>query len=402
MNNAPISGYDHTSGRTVASPTHTGDGFAIDNRAPSSTTTDYRTSIHFLTSPSSTSTAVGSEMDDKNGAAGSVPVSSVPVSTLLADTGRGYSYAEPRRNPVSLPSIHAATGPKYREDELTGMAGLMELSAPKPAHSMDARPMHARPMHARPMGEVDSLGTSSNVSRSVPQPMNTVTPPYTGQAYYGQYAAYGPPRFGMSGQTPLTPESQPGTRSFPTIDDAQGARRRSQSTDSMQTHNAFTNNALPHVLGNANIRNRAMTTTQRQRTSDTPLFPVLLHRIITDVHNESWIRWCDDGQAFKFSSADNLLACLQAAGLRAQNYHSVEKNLNDYRFTRLTDQRRKIPDLDGRLWWMFSHPQFLRDHPDGIVNIQRRRRTNPPTVSPPVVSPPVPQYPPMQGHDSWM
>ncbi|KAJ2512466.1 hypothetical protein GGH20_005262, partial [Coemansia sp. RSA 1937] len=220
------SGYDHTSGRTVASPTHTGDGFAIDNRAPSSTTTDYRTSIHFLTSPSSTSTAVGSEMDDKNGAAGSVPVSSVPVSTLLADTGRGYSYAEPRRNPVSLPSIHAATGPKYREDELTGMAGLMELSAPKPAHSMDARPMHARPMHARPMGEVDSLGTSSNVSRSVPQPMNTVTPPYTGQAYYGQYAAYGPPRFGMSGQTPLTPESQPGTRSFPTIDDAQGARRR--------------------------------------------------------------------------------------------------------------------------------------------------------------------------------
>ncbi|KAJ2126967.1 Heat shock transcription factor [Coemansia sp. RSA 921] len=145
-----------------------------------------------------------------------------------------------------------------------------------------------------------------------------------------------------------------------------------------------------------------MTTTQRQRTSDTPLFPVLLHRIITDVHNESWIRWCDDGQAFKFSSADNLLACLQAAGLRAQNYHSVEKNLNDYRFTRLTDQRRKIPDLDGRLWWMFSHPQFLRDHPDGIVNIQRRRRTNPPTVSPPVVSPPVPQYPPMQGHDSWM
>ncbi|KAJ1858630.1 sequence-specific DNA binding [Coemansia sp. RSA 1822] len=389
-----MSGHDHTSGRTVASPTHT-DGFG-DNRAPSSTATDYRTSIHFLTSPSSTSTAVGSEMDDKSGAAGSVPVSSVPVSTLLADTGRGYSYAEPRRNPVSLPSIHAATGPKYREDELTGMAGLMELSAPKPAHSMDARPMHARPM-----GEADSSSASSNVSRSVPQPMGAVaTPQYTGQAYYGQYAAYGPPRFGA---TPLTPESQPGTRSFPTIDDVQGARRRSQSTDSMQTHGAYTN-ALPHVLGNANIRNRAMTTTQRQRTSDTPLFPVLLHRIITDVHNEAWIRWCDDGQAFKFSSADNLLACLQAAGLRAQNYHSVEKNLNDYRFTRLTDQRRKIPDLDGRLWWMFSHPQFLRDHPDGIVNIQRRRRTNPPAVSPQpaLTQPAMPQYPPMQGHDSWM
>ncbi|PIA19196.1 hypothetical protein COEREDRAFT_28327, partial [Coemansia reversa NRRL 1564] len=95
-------------------------------------------------------------------------------------------------------------------------------------------------------------------------------------------------------------------------------------------------------------------------------------RIINDPRNEAWIRWCEDGKAFKFSSADKLLSTLQTAGLRAQNYHSIEKNLNDYRFVRLTDQRRKIPDHDGKLWWMFSHPQFLRDFPDGIVNIQRR------------------------------
>ncbi|KAJ2860946.1 Heat shock transcription factor, partial [Coemansia erecta] len=171
------------------------------------------------------------------------------------------------------------------------------------------------------------------------------------------------------------------------------ARRRSQSTDSVHNSDAYgQNSALPYVLGNANIRNRSFTSAQRQRTSDTPLFPILLHRIISNLENESWIRWCEDGKAFKFSSADKLLACLQAAGLRAQNYHSIEKNLNDYRFTRLTDQRRKIPDPDGKLWWMFSHPQFLRDYPDGIVSIQRRRRTNPAPVSPqPQVLPPHPQ-----------
>ncbi|KAI8323123.1 hypothetical protein GQ54DRAFT_240366, partial [Martensiomyces pterosporus] len=95
-------------------------------------------------------------------------------------------------------------------------------------------------------------------------------------------------------------------------------------------------------------------------------------RIINDPQNEAWIRWCDEGAAFKFSSAEKLLACLQAAGLRAQNYHSIEKNLNDYRFVRLTDQRRKIPDPDGKLWWKFSHGQFHRDNPDVIVNILRR------------------------------
>ncbi|KAJ1741111.1 hypothetical protein LPJ78_004029 [Coemansia sp. RSA 989] len=311
-------------------------------------TSDYRTSIHFLTSPSSTTTAVGDEP------------SSMPVSALLAPKddarrhpeslpkGDARRQAEPlpadgaRRYPVSLPPIHGA---RYGEDELTGMAGLMELSAATAAHSCSAY----------------SSSTSSTSAQSVPQHGAMLTPPYTAQ--------------------------NEGTRSFPLMDDAQGARRRSQSTDAVH-------GALPYVLTNANIRNRAQSTAQRQRTSDTPLFPVLLHRIISDPRNSSWIRWCDDGRAFKFSSADNLLACLQAAGLRAQNYHSVEKNLNDYRFTRLTDQRRKIPDIHGKLWWMFSHPQFLRDHPDGIVNIQRRRRTNPPPVSPAyALSPP---------SDPWM
>ncbi|KAJ2752450.1 hypothetical protein IWQ56_006737, partial [Coemansia nantahalensis] len=70
-----------------------------------------------------------------------------------------------------------------------------------------------------------------------------------------------------------------GTRSFPTtMDEAQTSRRRSQSTDSMPTSSYSAGvSALPQVLGNTNIRSRAMTTTQRQRTSDTPLFPILLH-----------------------------------------------------------------------------------------------------------------------------
>ncbi|KAJ2817121.1 hypothetical protein IWW50_006272, partial [Coemansia erecta] len=237
------SGYDHPSGRIVASPTHTSDGFAIDSgRAPSSTTTDYRTSIHFLTSPSSTNT-------ESSGDKG-VPPNSVPVSTLVAGEAardRGYSYPEPRRNPVSLPPIHIrAAGPTYREDELTGMAGLMELSAPKAAHSMDARQMGddaygagVRQMSAGEaynkdvrmadaynkdvrMAEAYSSSASSNsaASRSVPQTQAmgagaVVTPPYTGQAHYAQYSAYAQAQAQAQARyaapmmaSPLTPESQ--------------------------------------------------------------------------------------------------------------------------------------------------------------------------------------------------
>ncbi|KAJ2788032.1 Heat shock transcription factor [Coemansia interrupta] len=457
-----------------------------NNAATDATSSDYRTTIHFLTSPSPSSaatmsgstsvTASAMDIDTKN----SPSLNSVPVSALLSSNEaiQGYhspyqnsaSNSPPRHPNVSLPPIHISRSPqnssKYRDDELTGMAGLMELAGPESSgymHSADSSRYSSRayaPNSTNSMSRLSSHNepyTSSNSTNSagsygvppalntssshhqylsqqqraehqhpqpLPIPQSRIEHPHYYQQHHQQQQT-GAPRFTMhhssnsigsigslgsigsigsphsASQTMMTPDSMAssnmhnGTRSFPaTVDDVQMARHRSHSTDSMHSSmyiaNSGGNNsssgvsALPCVLGNANIRNRSytQTQTQRQRTSDTPLFPILLHRIINDPNNESWIRWCEDGKAFKFSSADNLLACLQAAGLRAQNYHSIEKNLNDYRFSRLTDQRRKIPDSDGKLWWMFSHPQFLRSNPDGIVNIQRRRRTNPPAPSP--------------------
>ncbi|KAJ2849300.1 Heat shock transcription factor, partial [Coemansia erecta] len=398
---------------------------------------DYRTTIHFLTTPS---TATESAMDVD--ASASPDLGSVPVSALL------------QSDDIIRGSESTASSAQYRDDELTGMAGLMELAGPEHKgyqHGYAPAPMGSQPAALVSGAEAYSSSNSSNstASYSVPPALNIAnrsspgsyavprahampghqqlcSPPQQQQlyssppqhSYHQQQQMYSsppqqpfyqshqlPPRLAphhsagavgspiSAGQAMRTPDSLPSsttalnkaTLSFPaTVDDLRTARRRSQSTDSMQnnSHYGQGSSALPCVLGNANIRNRAYTQTQRQRTNDTPLFPILLHRIINDPKNESWIRWCDDGKAFKFSSADNLLACLQAAGLRAQNYHSIEKNLNDYRFTRLTDQRRKLPDKNGVLWWMFSHPQFLRSNPEGIVNIQRRRRTNPPAASP--------------------
>lgn len=305
-----------------------------------------------------------------------------------------------QQHPVPLPATNNGiataavdTNGKYRDDELTGMAGLMELASPPDHQTTTARNSAYEYNSTRTLANSNqhAIPPALNITQSPYMPQQQLQPLY--QYYQSHSNSDSSSRYQMQHNSAttlvgmLTPENMPHklTRSFPaTVDDIQQvARRRSQSTDSFQ-HNssqqqqqpATATSALPYVLNNANIRNRSHTSTQqRQRTSDTPLFPILLHRIINDPQNAPWIRWCEDGTAFKFSSAENLLSCLQNAGLRAQNYHSIEKNLNDYRFTRLTDQRRKIPDLDGKLWWMFSHPQFLRDTPDGIVGIQRRRRT---------------------------
>ncbi|KAJ1902030.1 hypothetical protein LPJ66_000354, partial [Kickxella alabastrina] len=470
--------------------------------------TDYRTTIHFLTSPSpSTATApTASGMTSLTASAmdidtvGGCSPNSVPVSALLSSSEALNDYstayhssassspapasAPKPRNLIPLPSIQSLgsnNSPRYRDDEIAGMAGLMELAGPdtKGYGTESSRYSYGSnaAAHFGSVSETNSSRSSSNStshnapsahdslhrnvsSFGVPHPSSghqqqhhynqqQLQQHYAQQNYYiqqqyqqhqqrqqqqqQQHHQQQGSRFSMhhhnaspmglahsathtsltSPNSTMSRNTHKATRSFPaTIDDVQVSRRRSQSTTDSAQHSMYSlTSALPCVLGNANIRTRSYTQTQRQRTSDTPLFPILLYRIINDENNEEWIRWCEDGQAFKFSSADNLLSCLQAAGLRAQNYHSIEKNLNDYRFTRLTDQRRKIPDPDGKLWWMFSHQQFLRDSPDGIISIQRRRRTNPPAMGgilpppPPAAAHPMPHplpHPlPLPTHDQY-
>ncbi|KAJ1937874.1 hypothetical protein FBU59_004621, partial [Linderina macrospora] len=208
------------------------------------------------------------------------PSASVPVSALLSPQD------SPHRLAMSVPA-HA----RYREDELTGMEGLMELASP------EHKPL--RPIVDHHNNTVHSAGSSASSSASAstfsvppalnisshggdPRSANTLPPMQSHQRFHTYHSATTMAGSPASAATTLTPDSVPsvtpgGVRSFPaTLDDSRTARRRSQSTDSPQ---ARQNGAgLPHVLGNANIRDRSFTFTQRQRTSDTPLFPILLFR----------------------------------------------------------------------------------------------------------------------------
>ncbi|ORX68223.1 hypothetical protein DL89DRAFT_28239 [Linderina pennispora] len=248
--------------------------------------TDYRTSIQFLTS----STSQPSHDVSADVIMEEEPSSSVPVSALLA----------PQDNHRQAITVPART--QYREDELTGMQGLMELASPEhtplsPEHT-PLRPIINHGVHSAS----SSASSGSTSTFSVPpalnisshggsRPANTLPPMQAHQRFHTYHSATTMAGSPASAATTLTPDSMPSVtpgavRSFPaTLDDSRMARRRSQSTDSPHHQQS---GGLPHVLGNANIRDRSFTFTQRQRTSDTPLFPILLHRYVSPTAIAQW------------------------------------------------------------------------------------------------------------------
>ncbi|KAJ1773862.1 hypothetical protein LPJ74_000406 [Coemansia sp. RSA 1843] len=94
-------------------------------------------------------------------------------------------------------------------------------------------------------------------------------------------------------------------------------------------------------------------------------------KIIETPSNNEWIRWSSSG-SFKFSSWPRLIQALSNIGFRATKKESVYKNLNNYRFERLSDSRRCIPDSDGVLWCQYMYQSFQQGRPDLLGEIKRQ------------------------------
>ncbi|KAJ1915411.1 Heat shock transcription factor [Mycoemilia scoparia] len=104
-------------------------------------------------------------------------------------------------------------------------------------------------------------------------------------------------------------------------------------------------------------------------------FVYALWSVVNDEGNRRWIQWNMDGSRFRVKNANNLLTAMQCYGLKAKKKDSLNKNLTEYGFHRISDGRR-----DGKLedfWHEFIHPLFQRDRVDLLPGIIRRQRSNP-------------------------
>ncbi|KAI8320961.1 hypothetical protein GQ54DRAFT_247803, partial [Martensiomyces pterosporus] len=83
--------------------------------------------------------------------------------------------------------------------------------------------------------------------------------------------------------------------------------------------------------------------------------------------------WNQSGTAFRYRDEHQLLVELRAQGIKARSDASIAKNLNDFRFQRHSDARRRRQRNGGEDGWtVFSHPAFRRGSAEEVKGMKRK------------------------------
>ncbi|KAJ1940956.1 hypothetical protein EC988_006888, partial [Linderina pennispora] len=92
--------------------------------------------------------------------------------------------------------------------------------------------------------------------------------------------------------------------------------------------------------------------------------------IIESVLYGHFIRW-DDKDRVVITDFRALLTELQSRGMAASQVDSLQKNFNDYKFKRITDQRR-LRHINEKRTVIFEHEFFKPGRPDLLERIVRK------------------------------
>ncbi|KAJ2742195.1 hypothetical protein GGI20_004656 [Coemansia sp. BCRC 34301] len=104
--------------------------------------------------------------------------------------------------------------------------------------------------------------------------------------------------------------------------------------------------------------------------SDLVFFPALLHRICMDPSMDHIAYWDEDNHVC-IPTIENLRVQLNMIGMTANHTDSLQKNFNDYQFSRRTDQRRVRHTTEVAIVKFFN-PNFLPGREDLLPLIVRK------------------------------
>lgn len=107
--------------------------------------------------------------------------------------------------------------------------------------------------------------------------------------------------------------------------------------------------------------------------------------MVNDVSTDQFIRWSDDGRSFLINRQEDFAKDVLPRFFKHSNFSSFVRQLNMYGF-------HKVPHLSsGALKpeqdheeWEFSNPNFLRDQPDLLNLVTRKKAPNPTKEDEPV------------------
>ncbi|KAK4871681.1 hypothetical protein RN001_015805 [Aquatica leii] len=101
-------------------------------------------------------------------------------------------------------------------------------------------------------------------------------------------------------------------------------------------------------------------------------FIVKLQSLVNDPNTDSAIHWCDNGLSFLIHHQSEEWYTILPAYYTHSSLPSFVRQLNMYGFYKLSRQLNANPTDT----WEFSHPFFLKDQPELLINIKRKISTN--------------------------
>ncbi|KAF8312049.1 uncharacterized protein EI90DRAFT_1354544 [Cantharellus anzutake] len=111
----------------------------------------------------------------------------------------------------------------------------------------------------------------------------------------------------------------------------------------------------------------------RTRTN-VPAFLNKLYSMVTDPETDDLIRWADEGESFLVPNHEKLGREVLPRFFKHGNFASFVRQLNMYGFHKVPQlQQGVLKNETETELWQFTEPNFQRDRPDLLENIQRKK-----------------------------
>ncbi|KAK9761881.1 Heat shock transcription factor, partial [Basidiobolus ranarum] len=114
--------------------------------------------------------------------------------------------------------------------------------------------------------------------------------------------------------------------------------------------------------------------TRTHNTKNVPAFLNKLHKMVGDSSTNELIRWSDDGTSFIVTKHEEFAKEVLPRFFKHNNFSSFVRQLNMYGFHKIPHLQQGVLQSDeGAEHWEFSNPHFLKNQPDLLYLVTRKR-----------------------------
>ncbi|ORY01709.1 hypothetical protein K493DRAFT_209285 [Basidiobolus meristosporus CBS 931.73] len=117
-----------------------------------------------------------------------------------------------------------------------------------------------------------------------------------------------------------------------------------------------------------------ISSTRTHTAKNVPAFLNKLYKMVDDSSTNELIRWSDDGASFIVTKHEEFAKEVLPRFFKHNNFSSFVRQLNMYGFHKIPHLQQGVLQADeGAEHWEFSNPHFLKNQPDLLCLVSRKR-----------------------------